>query len=179
MQKALMSFKRALLIALWSSGLFVSVCLPANASQNVTLTWNPSTNADVTGYNIYYGTASGVYTNVYSAGDVTNATISGLADGTTYFFAAKALDASGGESSFSNEASFVVPTAAGFLGSVASSGGAFSFYVTKVLGYQYVIQASTNMVNWVSLVTNTAPFSFSDANAIHFNRRFYRTVYLP
>jgi len=48
------------------------------ATQNVTLAWNPSTDSTVAGYKIYYGSASGNYTNVVDVGNVTNATISGL-----------------------------------------------------------------------------------------------------
>jgi hypothetical protein len=58
------------------------------------------------GYNVYYGAASGTYTNSTSVGNVTNATIGNLVGGTTYFFAAKAVDSAGRESIFSNEAVF-------------------------------------------------------------------------
>jgi hypothetical protein len=30
--------------------------------------------------------------------------------------------------------------------------------------YNYVIEASANLFNWVSLVTNTSPFQFADTN---------------
>ena len=61
-------------------------------TQSVTLAWNPVTNANVAGYNIYYGSASGNYTNVTSVGNVTNATISGLTEGATYYFATTTLE---------------------------------------------------------------------------------------
>jgi hypothetical protein len=78
----------------------------ADAAQNVGLTWNPSTDPSVSGYRIYYGPASGYYTNTITAGNVTSLTISGLVDGATYFFAAKSYSASGVESGFSNETIF-------------------------------------------------------------------------
>jgi hypothetical protein len=84
--------------------------LPALASSSVTLAWNPSSDASVAGYNIYYGSASHDYTNEVPVGNVTSASISGLVAGSTYFFAATAYDASGQESAFSNEASYVIPT---------------------------------------------------------------------
>jgi fibronectin type 3 domain-containing protein len=80
--------------------------LAALATQSVTLIWNPSSDTNVAGYRIYYGTVSQDYTSVVTVGNVTNATITGLADGTTYFFAATTLDAAGDESAFSNEATF-------------------------------------------------------------------------
>ncbi len=79
------------------------------ASQSVVLAWNASADPEVTGYKIYYGTSSHDYTNVVDVGNVTNATISGLADATTYYFAATTYDGVGDESAFSNEATFTTP----------------------------------------------------------------------
>jgi hypothetical protein len=63
----------------------------------------------VTGYNVYYGVASRVYTNKVTLGNVTNATIAGLQEGVTYYFAATAFNAVGLESDFSEEVSYTVP----------------------------------------------------------------------
>ncbi|HXP62473.1 MAG TPA: MBG domain-containing protein, partial [Dongiaceae bacterium] len=73
------------------------------------MSWNPSTNTDVVGYNLYYGGASQTYTNMASVGDSTNATITGLIAGDEYFFAATAVDSVGLESVFSSEYSYQVP----------------------------------------------------------------------
>lgn len=148
-------------------------------TQSVTLVWNRSTNADVVGYNIYYGGASGVYTNEISAGNVTTLTVPGLQDGSTYYFAATAVNSSGVESGFSNVASYTAPALAALLRPAVSLSGGFSLTVNGVPGYNYVIQASTNLTQWVSVQTNSAPFSFVDSNAGEFDRRFYRAVYLP
>ena len=83
--------------------------LPVRAGENVTLAWNPSSTPDVAGYKIYYGTACGTYSNVVEVGNTTNAAISGLVPGTTYYFAATTLDNNGNESQFSNEAVYDVP----------------------------------------------------------------------
>ncbi len=80
-------------------------------SQSVTLAWNPVTNANVAGYNIYYGSVSQTYTNVTPVGNVTNATISGFVAGATYYFAATTLSTSGQESAYSSEVSYTVPNA--------------------------------------------------------------------
>jgi hypothetical protein len=74
-------------------------------ADDVTLTWNPSTDTGVAGYKIYYGTASRVYTNSLDVGNDTNVLISGLVEGTTYFFAATTYDSVGDESDFSTEVS--------------------------------------------------------------------------
>jgi hypothetical protein len=47
------------------------------------------------------------------------------------------------------------------------------------LGFHYIIQASTNMLNWQPLtnfVGTTSPLNFNDPAATNFNRRFYRAV---
>lgn len=59
------------------------------------------------------------------------------------------------------------------------SAGQFNFTVTGITGYKYAVQATTDMVHWTSLVTNTAPFVFTDGNSTQFGQRFYRTVYVP
>ena len=79
------------------------------ATGSVTLAWNQSTNSIVAGYNIYYGGKSGTYTNHVNAGNATNATISGLVQGITYYFAATTYAASGMESPLSGEVSCLVP----------------------------------------------------------------------
>src|SRR5436190_18878790 len=76
----------------------------------VTLAWDPSPDADVIGYSVYYGPASGTYTNTLSVGMATNATVSGLLEGGRYFFAATARNAFELESDPSNEVSYSVPT---------------------------------------------------------------------
>jgi len=78
-------------------------------AANVTLAWDRSPDATVTGYRVYYGPASGNYTNSAAVGDVTNAIISNLVQGGTYFFAATAMNELGDESDFSNEATYSVP----------------------------------------------------------------------
>lgn len=68
------------------------------------LQWNPST-TPVQGYKIYYGKASGAYTEKIDVGNTTtyNFPHSKLTPG-LYYFAIKAYDAKGVESAFSNEA---------------------------------------------------------------------------
>ena len=75
----------------------------------VALAWNASTDPTVTGYNVYYGTASRNYTNVLSAGSATNAVVSNLVSGVTYYFAATTYTVDGMESVYSAEASYAVP----------------------------------------------------------------------
>lgn len=74
----------------------------------------------------------------------------------------------------------VVSTTAGNLSQAAQpAAGQFKFTVTGVTGYKYAVQATTDMVNWTSLQTNTAPFVFTDTSSGQFGKRFYRSVYVP
>jgi hypothetical protein len=91
------------------SVLFAVTPLSIFATGSVTLAWNASTDPSVAGYNVYYGGASGNYTNEICAGNATDATISGLVEGTTYYFVATTYAASGMESSFSSEVPCLVP----------------------------------------------------------------------
>lgn len=140
------------------------------------VTWNPINDPNVSGYKVYFGTASHSYSNVIVAGNSTNAMLTGLVSGATYYIAATTYDATGNESPFSNEAVYTVPVGVSTLTVPIQAGGQFGFTVSGVTGTQYVVQASTNLVNWVSLQTNTAPFNFVDPGAGSFQRRFYRTM---
>jgi hypothetical protein len=46
-----------------------------------------------------------------------------------------------------------------------------------------VVQASTNLINWVPIYTNSTPVSgqlqFFDSQATNYSSRFYRTVLQP
>jgi hypothetical protein len=54
-----------------------------------------------------------------------------------------------------------------------------SFSIADVPGFNYAIEASTNLEDWMPLATNTSPFTFVDGDATNFPARYYRAVYLP
>lgn len=85
------------------------ITAPPPPSGDAILTWEPSISASAIGYNIYMGTASGVYGAVFDVGDVTTYTLTDLAAGYTYYFAATAYDIDGLQSVFSNEVSKTIP----------------------------------------------------------------------
>ena len=153
----------------------------AAPGASVTLSWNPSSDELVTGYNIYYGTASGVYPNKISIGNGTSMAITNLTEGTTYYFAATAYDASGQESPFSNEASYTVslisPSQPAVLTSVKNSNSQFNFTLSGAGGKPYVIEASTDLINWEPVFTNPAPFTFTMPVSSQYNQRFFRAYY--
>jgi len=82
-------------------------------SNSAALTWNPVSAANLSGYRVYYGTTSGVYSQAYgqgiSAGNATTYTVLGLSSGTRYYFVVTAYDTSNNESGSSNESYKDIP----------------------------------------------------------------------
>ena len=157
------------------------LALPALQAASVALTWNPSIDPAVVGYNIHYGVVSGVYTGSNNVGNVTNFTITGLAGGTTYYFVATSYDSNGIESDFSNQITVTTPAVTNAPAVIASPtpqnvsvSGQFSFDVSGDSNDVYVVQASTNLITWVPVQTNVPPFTFVDTIAGQFRLRFYR-----
>ena len=73
----------------------------------------------------------------------------------------------------------VYPATPATLIPIASVTGQFALFVSGSTNSQYVVQASTNMIDWVPVQTNTAPFTFVDSNASLFSQRFYRAANQP
>lgn len=59
----------------------------------------------------------------------------------------------------------------------SQSGGA-QFTVSGVPGFNYTVETSTNLIDWILLMSGNSPFIFTDTNAA-LSQRFYRGVYLP
>ena len=77
--------------------------------------------------------------------------------------------------------SVVTPVAVSLAGSSASSGKNFQFNYSANVNLNYVVQRSSNLINWVSIATNTAagnPATFLDSNATNI-LNFYRVGRLP
>ena len=79
--------------------------------QSVSLCWDHSSSAGVTGYKIYVGTNSGQYSVVYPVGYDTQYTITKLpfGRGIQHFMAATATNELGEESNFSNQITVTPP----------------------------------------------------------------------
>lgn len=71
------------------------------------MSWSANTEATLSGYRVYYGTASRTYNQVggqgINVGNVTVHILNGLTSGRRYYFAVTAFDVSGNESPFSLE----------------------------------------------------------------------------
>lgn len=128
-----------------------------HAAQAVLLSWDPSPDPTVAGYNVYYGTSSVNYTRIVSAGPSLQAVVTNLSSGVTYYFAVTALDLFGQESVFSNEVTYTPPRPAGPKCAIAlASGGTASIAGIGVPGHVYELQATTNFSSWTVIGTRTA-----------------------
>lgn len=80
---------------------------------SVSLTWNPTTSPNLTGYNIYRGQVSGgPYTKVNSSLIPSTTYLdTGVQAGLTYYYVSTAVNYTGAESAYSNQATAVVPAA--------------------------------------------------------------------
>ena len=89
-----------------SASLLLLALFPARlAASALTLAWDPNTENDLAGYNVYYGIASSDYGFVINVGNVTDYTVTDLEPETQYYFAITAYDTSWNESDFSVEVS--------------------------------------------------------------------------
>lgn len=90
--------------------LLISSAASLSEAADVTLAWDANNEPQVSGYRVYYGTASRIYSSSINTGKVAIYRVTGLADETRYYFAVTACDASGNESAYSNEVSTTTPT---------------------------------------------------------------------
>jgi hypothetical protein len=125
--------------------------LPVKGAQTVNLSWNSSTDTNVVGYTIYYGGTSGLYTNQISVGSVTNASVSGLTDGTIYYFAATSRDAAGDQSIYSNETVYSVPSVATLSMKSMNVQGVALIAITAAgtVPSQWAVESSPDLKTWV------------------------------
>lgn len=75
---------------------------------SATLVWDASPSTSVTGYRVFYGMASGLYTGQIDAGAALTAPVNNLLPNTAYFFAVKSYSGAV-ESAFSNEVTATTP----------------------------------------------------------------------
>jgi fibronectin type 3 domain-containing protein len=92
---------------------------------DVKLLWDASPSESVTGYKVYYGNASRVYTTHTDIPKQTAYTVTNLTPA-TWYFAVTALDTEGNESDFSNEVSKVISTATNL--SITSMAASLNWY---------------------------------------------------
>ncbi|UCH21386.1 MAG: fibronectin type III domain-containing protein [Deltaproteobacteria bacterium] len=112
MSTILHTLRKSLQSSAFSSLLLSAIIICSSsyaAAADVTLAWDPNSEPDLDGYVVYWGTASRYYTFSADVGNNTTYTISGLAEGQTYYFTATAYDSDNNESGYSNEVVHTIP----------------------------------------------------------------------
>jgi len=158
------------------------------AAGSVTITSQPSSQSVAQGQNATFAVAASgnslAYQWNFNGNAIPNATtstftVTNAVAGQAGNYSVNVSSSEGGSTNSLPATLTVYATAAASLAAPATaSPGQFAVAVSGVPGYQYVVQASTDLTNWISLQTNVAPFNFVDANSGQFPRRFYRTFYL-
>lgn len=92
---------RLFLIVMVACLLLPAICF----SASFTIRWNANKEADLSGYNVYYGTSSRKYGPPIPVGKRTSYTVKNLKEGKKYYVALTARDNSGNESGLSSEIS--------------------------------------------------------------------------
>jgi hypothetical protein len=126
--------------------------LPGASPGSVTLAWKPVPDPSVAGYEVYYGSTSGMPTSGFDAGPASSVTITNLGQGQTYYFSVAAYDTNDVTGPPSGELSYVVPGSGYFpSGSVAVTAGWLSGSailawnaVTNVNMQGYLVYYGTN-----------------------------------
>ena len=157
---------------LWLGFLILLEAGPVFAGlPSITLAWDPSPAANIGGYRLYLGLSSGTYATTLDVGVSTNATLSNLTPGTTYYFVVTAYDTNHLESPFSGEISYTVPVGSNLarLKISLSTRGQVQVNGTGPIGYTYALQGSHDLRNWTPLTTvimdATGSFLFLDTPA--------------
>ena len=165
-----------------ATGFYVTFYLTASASQSVSLAWDSSPDTNVTGYVLYYGNVSGTYTSRLDVDTNTTTTVTGLAEGSTYYFVVTAYSAVGLESAPSNEVGFIVPGLIRLaLGNATNAPVRVSFPVAP--GHGYALQATADFRSWATIWQTNCLMNcwveFADPDAASQPMRFYRIQFLP
>jgi hypothetical protein len=134
--------------------LCAALCGIARAEQNVSLSWQPSTDTNVTGYYLYYGTNSSNYSAKINVGSNNMATITGLTGrSVNYYFAATSYNSSGMESLPSNQALFTT----------SSNPGPALTATTSLAGNVNSLLVVTNTATDPDTLTSPLTYSLSSA----------------
>jgi phosphodiesterase/alkaline phosphatase D-like protein len=157
---------------------------PATSVTSTGFTANWSSASGATGYRLDVSTSStfGSYASGYQdldVGNVTTQSVSGTSANTVYYYRLRAYNTDGtsGNSGTSTvttlqHAPVIVTSGPGF----GFNGGQFGFILTGPTGPSVVVEASTDLVSWLSLWTNTfaGALNFSDPQSGVYSNRFYR-----
>lgn len=159
-----------------------TLALTQISSNRVVVQWDyPATNE--LGFKIERSTNGVNFQQVgATVANATNCIEYGLAVDMTYYYRVRAFNGAG-HSPYSNVSSIRLLPEPTLFGAKLLADGGFRILLNGHLGRRYVIERSTNLVNWaaVTVVTNTTgdPIYYGDSGTNSAPRRFYRARVLP
>jgi cellulose 1,4-beta-cellobiosidase len=136
--------------------------------------------AGATNNTVWYGTTDGGPYPTKRTATAGPMTVTGLTNGTPYYFVVTASDANG-PSAISAQVTatpYIAPVISSF---GALSNGSFTLGGTGAASQTYVLLTTSNLflpIVWTPIATNTADtqgaFSFADLQSTNYQQRFYR-----
>ncbi len=165
--------RRALRCLAFIGSLLISASLASaqTSFRPVTLAWDANTEADLAGYKLRYGTASGIYDQTLDVGNTTTASVSNLLHGTAYFFVVSAYNTAGMEGPPSDEARVLSDNAnllslelsAGALTPAFDSGtGTYTTYVSNSTANLTLVPTAADAT--AAVTVNGAPVASGSAS---------------
>jgi hypothetical protein len=152
----------------------------SRAEQSVSLAWDANTETNIVGYRLYYGPTSQSLTNTADAGPQLTVTVTGLREGTTYYFAVTARNLDGLESDFSDQVSYTVPSLSLLLNSPANLQDPMRLRFDAGPGHAYEILATEDFETWTTLYYTTPSANgwveYADVESPTLPKRFYRLI---
>lgn len=127
-----------------------------SGAQSVEVSWDHSNTPDISHYQVFYGSQSGVYTNsVIVVGYNAEQIIYNLQSGVTYYFAVQATDVDGHNSALSEEVSYSVPVLPPVIlqTEVVLDGQQLELQITGsvVPAGGWSLESSTDLISWSPL----------------------------
>lgn len=160
--------------------------VPLPVTSPPTITGMQSTNAALAGQQVNFsvsatGTGSLSYQWMYNQNNLAgqtsaNLTLMNVTPAQSGAYSVTVSDSNGSTNSSAANLTVYATTAA-TLTSTPVGKHQFALNIAGVPNYQYVVQASTDLVNWVPVATNVSPFTFADMNSSQYRQRFYRVAY--
>lgn len=154
---------------------------------DLTLSWDQNPETDIAGYRVHWGTTSGHYTETRDVGNFTTYKVTGLAQGTTYYFVVTAYNTIGLESLPSEEVSYTTSSApsppSGLKPgaqtiSVDGSGSVSGVFSVDISRPWRIEQCDDLAAGIWRPFTGTTALGFVDTSASQVSQRFYRAVAL-
>ena len=116
-------------------GLTIGLIPGVALCTDITIAWDANNESNLAGYILFYGTSSRSYSNSIDVGNNTQYTLTGLIDGTTYYFAAKAYNTFDIKSDHSKELVYTLPVANSAPNTPAKPTGPNSGFIQTSYGF--------------------------------------------